>query len=137
MQPAAAATIEHCAHATAQGACKYNWSARVCVCVCACHIGACIGGEHSAHATQGACKNKCSVQACISPALASAAFFTSRGFSGLSLTERIAKIKPQPSSLRPEVAVDDGYVLLVNLDSLDALPKGIRVTQTRRERSSD
>jgi hypothetical protein len=121
---------QHKAHANTTGV-------RGCVCVCACHIGACIGGEHSAHATQGACKNKCSVQACISPALASAAFFTSRGFSGLSLTERIAKIKPQPSSLRPEVAVDDGYVLLVNLDSLDALPKGIRVTQTRRERSSD
>ena len=33
VQPAAAATIEHWAHATTQGACKYTWSARVCVCV--------------------------------------------------------------------------------------------------------
>jgi hypothetical protein len=53
---------------------------------------------------------KSSVHACISPALASAAFFTSRRFLGFLLTGKTATVKPQPSSLRPEVAVDDCFL---------------------------
>jgi hypothetical protein len=100
---------QHKAHAITLGV-------RGCVCVCTSYR--CMYRWRASST-----RNTRRIQACISPALASAAFFTSRRFLGLLLTGKTAKVKPQPSLLRPEVAVDDWYVLLVNVDSLDALPK--------------